>query len=175
MPSILRQSIQQISLLNLDKIGERKRLDGSNNTIFTGLLQEVSSLGKLGSPLKVHLNSGLTGFILGGFIGNLTGQNLPLALGFANVLNADMNSLFKDASIDELVYTHTNGRFGHIEDNSSATVVVLVRHTLVDGGIGKDINVVTYFDGHHVLTEGGKTMLTVLLGKHVPGAGADSE
>ena len=54
-------------------------------------------------------------------------------------------------------------------------MVVLVGHTLVDGRICKDIDVVANLYWHLVLGKGRKSMLTELLGKHVPGTGAGSE
>ena len=46
-------------------------------------------------------------------------------------------------------------------------MVSLVRHTLVDGGIGKDIDVITDLDLHQVLRKVDWSMLPEFLGKHV--------
>lgn len=164
-----------LTLTHLHKITERKRLNGSNDTIRSSSGKEISLLGKLGSPLQVHLDSSLLSLHLGLFIGNLASKNLLLALGLANVFNTDMNTLLKDTSIDRLVDTNSNGRFGHIEDDSSASVIVFVGHTLVNGGVGENVNVISYLDRHLVLREGRKSMLTELFGKHVPSTSAGSK
>ncbi len=158
----------------LYKVTEWKRLDGGDNTVLSGLLEEVSSLGELGGPLQVNLDSSLAGLFLGSLVGYLTGKDLLLALGLADVLNANMDTLLKDTSIDELVHTYTNGRLGYVENNSGTSVVVLVGHTLVYGGISEDINVVTNLNVHQVLGKVDGSMLPEFFGKHVPGAGAGS-
>ena len=91
------------------------------------------------------------------------------------MLNTNMDALLKNASVDELVHTNTDGRLGHVENDTSAAVVVLVRHTLVDGRVGKDIDVVTDLDGEHVLGEVGHAMLPELLGEHVARTRTDTE
>lgn len=89
-----------------------------------------------------------------------------MALGLANVFDADMDTLLNDTSIDQFVDTDTNSRLRDIKDNTGSSMVSLVRHTLVDGRIGKDINVVTDLDRHQVLRKVRESMLTERLGKH---------
>ena len=83
------------------------------------------------------------------------------------MFNSNMDTLLQDTSIDILVDTDTNGGLGDVENDTGAAVVMLEGHTLVDGGVGKDVDVVTNFDGHEVLGEGGGAMVTELLGEHV--------
>jgi hypothetical protein len=78
-----------------------------------------------------------------------------------------MDTLFDDTAIDQFVNTHTDGSFCHIENNSGSSMVPLVRHTLVDGWIGKDINMISNLDTHQVLREMNGSMVPELLGKHV--------
>ncbi len=158
----------------LDKVTEWKRLDSGDNTVLSGLLKEVPSLGELGSPLQVDLFSGLAGFLLCSLVGYLTGKNLLLALGLADVLNANVDTLLKDTSIDKLVYTYPNSRLGYVEHDSGTSVVMLVWHTLVDRRISENINIVTNLYVHQVLRKMDGSMLPEFLGKHVPGAGAGS-
>lgn len=162
-------------LLSLNEITEWKRLDGGKNTVLSSLLEEVSCLRELWSSLEVHLYTGLTGFSLGSLVGDLTGENLLLALRLTDVLDAYMDTLLDDASVYKLVHTYTYGGLGDVENNSGTSMVMLVWHTLVNGRVGENINVVTNLDVHQVLRKGGKSMLTELLGKHVPGTGAGSK
>ena len=54
-------------------------------------------------------------------------------------------------------------------------MVMLMGHTLVDRRICEDIDVVADLYRHLVLGKSRKSMLTELLGKHVPGTGAYSK
>ena len=91
------------------------------------------------------------------------------------MLNADMNSLLDDSSVDQLVDTNTDGRLGYVKDNTGTSVVELVWHTSVDGGIGKNVHVITNLDALQVLGHVGKTALAELLGEHVARTRSDSE
>jgi len=159
----------------LYKITERKWLDGSNDSVVTGGGEEVSFLGELGGSLQINLDSSLRSLNLGSFVGNLTSKDFFLALGLPHVFDPYMNALLNDTSIDRLVHTNSNSRLGNIENDASASVVMLVGHTFMDGGVCENINVITNLDLHLVLAKGWKSVLTELLGKHVPGAGAGSE
>ena len=125
--------------------------------------------------LEVNLLTSLTSSLLGSFVGLDTGDDLLLALGGADVLNTNMDTLLEDTSVHVLVHTNTDGRLGHVENDTGTSVVVLVGHTLVDGRVGEDINVVTDLNGEHVLGKVGHAMLPELLGKHVARARTGSE
>jgi len=155
------------SLICLHKVTEWQRLDGGYFTVVTSSLKEVSLLGKLWGTLQVDLDAGLGGFGLGGLVFNLALQNFLLAFGGSDVLDTNMDTLFDDSSIDQLVHTNTDGGLGNVKDNSGSTVVSLVGHTLVNGRIGKDINVITNLDFHQVLGEVNGSLLPELLGEHV--------
>jgi hypothetical protein len=155
------------SFISLDKVTEGKGLDGSEDTVITSSLEEVSILWKLRGALKIDLDSSLGGFGLGNLIVLDALQNFLLALGFSYMLDTDMNTLFDNSSIDQLVHTNTDGSLGNVKDNSSSAVVSLVGHTPVDGRVGKDINVVTNLDVHQVLGKVWVSMLPEFLGKHV--------
>ena len=159
----------------LDKITERKRLDGGNNTIRSRHCQKVCLFGHFWGSLEVDFDSCLSRFFLCGFVFLFTSQNFGLTLGFTHVLDAHMDALFNDAAIDFLVHTHPNRTLGDIENNSRASVVCLVWHALVDGWIGKDIHVVTGLDFHQVLTEVDGAMIPVLFREHVARSRAGSE
>lgn len=156
-----------INFISLKQVTERKRLDSGDLSISSRSSKEVSLPGCLGVTLQVNLLTSLTGGLLGGLVGLDTLNDLLLTLGLADVLNAYMNTLLDDASIDELVHTNTNSGLGNVEDDTSTSMVVLVWHTLVDGRVSEDIDVVTDLNREEVLGEVGHTMLPELLGKHV--------
>ena len=158
----------------LYQITERKRLDGGEIRV-TGALQEVSLLWKLGCSLEVDLDTGLGGLGLGGLVGYLSGQDFLLALGVTNVLDSNVNALLDDAAVDHLVDADADGGLGDVEDDTGASVVRLVGHALVDGGIGEDVDVVTYLDVHQVLRQVDGSVLPKFLGKHVARARSYSE
>ena len=91
------------------------------------------------------------------------------------MLDTDVNSLFNDSSIDKLVDTDTNGCLGDVKDNSGTSMVELVWHTPVDGGVGKDIYVVAHLDAHQVLGHVDGSMLAKFLREHVARTRPNSE
>ena len=161
-------------MFNLEEVTEGKGLDGGELGSVSGL-DEVSLVGELGGALEVDLDSGLGGLGLGLLVTDDPAQDLLLALGLPDMLDADVNALLDDPAVDILVDTDSDGGLGKVEDDSGAAVVVLVGHTLVDGGVGEDVDVVSDLDGHQVLGELDGAVLAELLGEHVPGTGAGSE
>lgn len=93
---------------NLDEITERKRLDGGDNSVLSSSLEEVSFLGLNWLTLEVDLYSSLLGLNLGELVGNLAGENLLLTSGLPDVLDAYVDTLLENASIDGLVDTNSN-------------------------------------------------------------------
>ena len=103
--------INRIFIFFLNEITEGERLDGGNLlSMLTGSGKEVSGTGLLGGTLEVDLDSGLGGLSLGSLVGNLAGKDLLLALGLADVLDADVDALLKDAAIDEITASLVNFR-----------------------------------------------------------------
>lgn len=160
--------------LYLEEVTEGQGLDGGELGSVSGL-DEISRLGEGGGALEVDLDSGLGGLGLDLLVLDNPAQDLLLALGLPDVLDADVNALLDDPAVDVLVDTDSDGGLGEVEDDSGAAVVVLVGHTLVDGGVGEDVDVVSDLDGHQVLGELNGAVLAELLGEHVPGTGAGSE
>ena len=160
----------------LDKIAERQRLDGSDSTIDTSSRKVVTILGSLRCPLQ-RFSHGLSSSLICLLCGilHLALQKISLTLRFSHVLNANMNTLLDDTSVDELVDTNTDCRLGDIENDSSTSVVELVGHTLVHGGVGKNVNIVSDLHTHEVLGKVNRSMLSELLREHVARASADSE
>lgn len=159
---------------SLNQVAEGKRLDSGDLSVASRRLAKVASLGELWRTLEVDLVSSLGSLCLGGFVVLDALQDLLLALGFSHVLDADVNALLDDSAIDQLVDTHSDGGLGDVEDDSSASVVALVRHTLVHGGIREDVDVVAHLDVEQVLREVDRAVLPKLLREHVARARSDT-
>ena len=67
-------------------------------------------------------------------------EELNSGSGQFKMLDANVDPLGDDPVSDLLVDDHSNGTRVDVEDGSSAAVVVLVRHTLVDGSIDNDVD-----------------------------------
>ena len=59
------------------------------------------------------------------------------------MLNMNMYSLPHNSSVYLFVHLDTNHSFCDVLDNTSASMVELVRHTLVDGTIHLDVDIIT--------------------------------
>ena len=59
------------------------------------------------------------------------------------MLNTNMYSLPHNSSVHLFVHLDTNHSFCDVLDNTSASMVELVRHTFVDGTIHLDVDIVT--------------------------------
>jgi hypothetical protein len=159
----------------LDQITEREGLDGGNYSIAAWGCHHVSLLGKFGCALQGDLDTSLACKFLGSFVLNHTSLDLLLALGWSHVLNAHVNALLQNSSIDQLVDANSNGCLGHVEYDTGASMVSLVRHTLVDRRVSVNINVVAHLDIHEILREMDRSMLPVMLGEHVARTRSDTE
>mmetsp|Transcript_1863 Transcript_1863/g.4467 ORF Transcript_1863/g.4467 Transcript_1863/m.4467 type:complete len:225 (+) Transcript_1863:51-725(+) len=152
----------------LDQITKGQGLNGGNLGSFSSrCCQKVPLLGQFRRSLEIDLDTGLTGLGLGGLIVHLALQYLLLTFGLANVFDAHVDTLLNDAAVDQFVDPNADGRLGDVEDDSRPTVVTLVGHALVDGRIGKDIDVIAHLDLHQVLRQVDRSVLTEFLGKHV--------
>jgi len=91
------------------------------------------------------------------------------------MFNPYMNSLLQNASVHHLIHTNTYRALGNIKHDSGPSVVVLVWHTLVDGGISEDVDVVAHFNGAEVTREIDGSVFAKFLGEHVSRTSAGSE
>jgi len=110
------------------------------------------------------LGAGLTVLLLDGVVFANAIQEILTALGWADVLNAQMEALLHLAVADDLVDLDTDGVLGNVENDTSAAVVVRVGHTLLDGGVADDINVVATLVLDQVPGQVGHTMAAEALG-----------
>jgi hypothetical protein len=69
------------------------------------------------------------------------------ALAGFEVLNSNVNSFGDDSVTNGFVDLNTDGSGCNVPNSSSFTVVIFMRHTLVDGGVGSDINIISDFVG----------------------------
>jgi hypothetical protein len=100
----------------------------SNDTIYTNF--------------KLLTASGLSGS-LGGSIVLLSLDELITALGSLDVGKGDMDLLVDHSAVNLLLDLDSDGSLGDVEDDTGAAMVVLERHTLVDGRIHLDIHIVS--------------------------------
>ncbi len=107
--------------------------------------------GELVDSLCVDLDSLDFGLSLFGVILSDSSLEGLSALGLSDVLNSDVDSLRNDFASVLLVDHETDGVLGHIEDSSGHTVIELMGHTLVDGTISDNIDVVSLSVGSHDL------------------------
>jgi len=104
---------------------------------------EVSSLGLSVLSLQaLLLGLTLSHSLLVSLVGLLAGDDVGLASGRAQMRNGDVDSLGEDSAVDFLVDDDADGSLVHVEHNTGAAVVVLERHTLVDGRVNLDVNIV---------------------------------
>lgn len=150
-------------------------MDRRNDTVTASRRQIVTTLGLLGDSLEIDLDTRFSRLLLGFFILLLSLQNFFLTLAVSHVFNTHMNALFNDPSVHQLVDADSHRTLGHVENNSGASVVSLVWHTLVYGRIGEDIHVIAHLDFHQVLAEMDRSLLAKVLGKHVARTRPDSE
>ena len=99
--------------------------------------------GQLVYSLQVLLHTPSSGCCLGGLVVLDTSDDLITALALVHVGNSHVKILLDNSTIDQLLYGHTDSALVHVEDDTSAAVVVLVGHTLVNGGVDLDINIVS--------------------------------
>mgnify|MGYP007038692054 CR=1 FL=1 len=67
-------------------------------------------------------------------------QEVGSALGWLDVLDADVDSLWKNVSADSLVDDDSNSSLGNVEDSSGSSVVGLEWHTLLESSVGLDVD-----------------------------------
>lgn len=67
-----------------------------------------------------------------------------------HVLDADIDPFFHNTPINELVDNNTNGSLGDVEHDTSTSLVEFVRHTLVNGSVNLDVDIVANLVQLHV-------------------------
>mmetsp|Transcript_2985 Transcript_2985/g.4827 ORF Transcript_2985/g.4827 Transcript_2985/m.4827 type:complete len:109 (+) Transcript_2985:593-919(+) len=90
------------------------------------------------------------------------------------MLDANMDTLAEVATTNPLVNFDANGALSDVPNAASLALVPFVGHTLVDGTIDLNINIVTEFVGAEVGGEGNKTVVAETPGEGVPRLGAET-
>ena len=62
---------------------------------------------------------------------------------YTDVLDLNVDAFGNDAAVNKFIHLNTDSGFGDIKDNSSASMIELVRHAFVDCTIGFDIHKIT--------------------------------
>ena len=88
-------------------------------------------------------------------------------VGLLDVLDAHVDALVKDTTLEHLVDEDTHGGLSDVPHTAGTAVVVPVGHTLVDGAVDLDVHEVTQLVGGQVSLHGGKAMVAKPLGEHV--------
>jgi hypothetical protein len=125
----------------LYQVNVRGGLDGGG---LLRIVEEEAGLG--GGVLSLQVNSlGLASSDGGlvGLVGHLAGDDLSLASGGLDVGNGNVDLLLHNSGVHHLIHGDANGSLGDVEHNTSTALVELVGHTLVDGRVNSDINIVT--------------------------------
>jgi len=145
-----------------------------DNTLTMGL-DDFSFLREDRSTLADNFYTTFFGFSLDGIIFLDTTQKFFVATGTTHVFNTNVDSLAQLTIADNLGNFNTNSRSGHVENNTSATVIQIVGHTLVVSGINLDVNIVSDSVIGQVTGEGGDTLGTGGLGEFVSGTSTETE
>ncbi len=111
----------------------------------------LSSAGELRISLQGNFYSSLTGVGLGNLVALKSIKEISTALGVADVFDSDVHPLLDDTTVHLLVDLDSNSVGGNVVDNTSTTMVILVRHTGLDGSVGLDVDVVTELEEPHVV------------------------
>jgi len=101
-------------------------------------------------------------------------QEILTTAGMTDVFCSNADLLLLDPVPDWLGDHHTQRSVGHVENAASATVVVLVRHTRMDGSIGLDVDDVTNLIDLQQRRDGGHSIFTEGPSEHVPSSPAIS-
>lgn len=96
-------------------------------------------------------------------------EKVQSALALLDVLDTDMDSFLHDSVSDSLVDLDSNGSWGNVPNNSGLSVVVLVWHTLMNGRVGTDIDIVSNVVVDQIGTKLDRSTLSEWLGKKTSG------
>lgn len=130
--------------------------------------------------LQVNLDASFFGSLLFGSIFLDSSQKVITAFAMSDMLNSDVDSLLNESVSYPLVDQHTNGRFGDIENHSSATsiarlttfqlllpVIEFMRHAFVHRAIHLDVHNIANFVGFQICAELDGTVFSEVPRKHM--------
>jgi len=138
-------------------------------------LNHLSGSGSGGDAGNVHFLTSLLRCVLSGIVFLDTLQKVFVAPGAADMLDAEVHALTQLPVSDYLCDFDADSRFGHVENDTSSSVVELERHTLLLRRITDNVDVVTSLEGSQEGGEAGNALSAVGLGEFVSGASALTE
>jgi len=103
----------------------------------------VTLLGLGVLSLKGDLGTPGLGLGLGGLVLLHASDDLLLALALVDVGDGNVDVLLNDSTVDELLDGNTDSALVHVEDHTGTAVVVLMGHTLVDGRVDLDVDIIS--------------------------------
>jgi hypothetical protein len=157
--------------ISLDEGFIRNRSNSLRNIVLGGDMASITRLSR--KSLEVESDTSSLGFLLLLSVGLDTVQEFLTALGVSDVFNTDINTLFNVAVTNDLVNNNTDRGLGNVVDDTSTTVVELVRHTLLDSSISLDVNNVTDLVSLQVGGERDDTMFSEVTREHVTSTSTD--
>ncbi len=157
----------------LDEGFIRNRGDGLRLVASSG--NETGRLWTEGLSLQLNKLALSLGILQSSSVFLDTTEEICSALGVLNVFNTDIDTLFHITVSDLLVEDDTDGGLGDVVDDTSLALVVLVRHTLLDGTVDIDVDDITNTVGDHVSGELGWTMFSELAREKVSSSGSETE
>jgi len=138
-------------------------------------LDHLGSSRSSGHSGDTHFLTSLLRGILGGIVFLDALQEVFVAAGSADMLDADAHALAQLAVADHLGDLDTNSGLRHIVDDTSPSMVKLERHSLLLRRIADNVDVVTSLQGGQEGGQSSDTLRSVGLGEFVPGTGALTE
>lgn len=117
-----------------------------------------------------NLLSTLLGSLGGGRVGASSCKEILLASARLHMFNTNIDALLHIAATYLLVDDDTEGTGGNIEDDTGLSMVEAVGHSLLAGGIGLDVNIVTHLVGFHVGAQVNHAMLAEIAREHMASA-----
>ena len=153
------------------------RLDLEKSDGLLGVLDgnDFAGLGSDGHALGDELETLGLGGVLGGVVLLDALEEGLVAATLADVLDANVDALAELSAADDLRHLHADRVLGHVEHDSRAAVVVLVRHTLVDRRVSVDVHIVALLEGDQVPTHVRHTLRAERLAELLSCLGPETE
>jgi len=91
------------------------------------------------------------------------------------MFDTNVDSLLDDSVSHAFVDLNTNSSGGHIPNNTSFSMIISMRHTLVDCSVGLDVNIIALLEEGQISGWFGGAMFAETPRKDVPGSSSITE